>query len=134
MKTFAAAYFSAALVMLVLDAVWLSTMAPILYRPLLQDLLAESFSLAPAVAFYLLYVTGITVLAVLPAIDTGRWTKAAFCGCVLGIVAYGTYDLTNQATLRVWPFVITAIDLCWGAFLTSVTAVAGYFGARLVRG
>ncbi|MGI9411624.1 MAG: DUF2177 family protein [Hyphomicrobiaceae bacterium] len=133
MKTFAAAYLSAALSMLILDAVWLSTMAPILYRPLLQDLLAESFSLAPAVAFYLLYVTGITVLAVLPAIDTGRWTTAAFYGCVLGIVAYGTYDLTNQATLRVWPVVITVIDLCWGAFLTSITAVAGYCGARLVR-
>ena len=134
MKTFAAGYLGAALCMLILDAIWLSTMAPRLYRPLLQDLLADSFSMPPAIAFYLLYVTGITVLAVLPAVDTGKWTTAAFYGAVLGLVAYGTYDLTNQATLRVWPVEITIIDLCWGTLLTSVTAIAGYFGAMMARG
>ena len=133
MKTFAAAYISAAICMLILDAIWLSTMAPRFYRPLLQDLLADSFRLQPAIAFYFLYVTGITILAVLPAIDTGRWTTAAFYGLVLGLVAYGTYDLTNQATLRIWPVQITLVDLVWGGFLTSTTAVAGFYGAMLVR-
>ena len=133
MKTFAAAYISAAICMLILDAIWLSTMAPRFYRPLLQDLLADNFRLQPAIAFYFLYVTGITILAVLPAIDTGRWTTAAFYGLVLGLVAYGTYDLTNQATLRIWPVQITLVDLVWGGFLTSTTAVAGFYGAMLVR-
>ncbi|MGD9671424.1 MAG: DUF2177 family protein [Hyphomicrobiaceae bacterium] len=134
MKTIATSYVSAAICMLILDAIWLMVSAPRLYRPLLGDLLADDFRLAPAVAFYVLYVAGIVILAVLPAIDVGKWQTAAISGAVLGLVAYGTYDLTNQATLRTWPALLTAIDLTWGAVLTSVTATAGYFGAAMVRG
>lgn len=120
--------------MLVLDAIWLTVSAPRLYRPLLGDLLADDFRLAPAAAFYVLYVAGIVILAVMPAIDAGRWQTAAVNGLVLGLVAYGTYDLTNQATLRTWPVMVTVVDLIWGALLTSLTALAGYVGASLVRG
>lgn len=120
--------------MLILDAIWLTVSAPRLYRPLLGDLLADDFRLAPAAIFYVLYVAGIVILAVLPAIDAGKWQAAAMSGAVLGLVAYGTYDLTNQATLRTWPAMLTAIDLAWGTVLTSVTATAGYLGAMMVRG
>lgn len=133
MKAVSAAYLAAAVCMLVLDAIWLSISAPRLYRPLLGDLLADNFRLAPAIAFYVLYVAGMVVLAVLPAMDTGRWQTAAIHGLVLGLVAYGTYDLTNQATLRQWPAVITVIDLAWGAALTSLSATAGYLAAMAVR-
>ena len=77
MKVIAAAYVSAAICMLVLDAIWLSTTASRLYRPLLGDLLADEFRMAPAVLFYLIYLGGIVVLAVLPGVDAGRWTVAA---------------------------------------------------------
>ncbi|MEZ5854615.1 MAG: DUF2177 family protein [Hyphomicrobiaceae bacterium] len=133
MKTFLSAYAATAVCMLVLDVIWLSTMAGRLYRPLLGDLLAADFRLAPAFAFYVLYVAGIVLLAVLPALDAARWQTAAFNGLVLGLVAYATYDLTNQATLRSWPAIITAIDMTWGAFLTSTAALAGYFGALALR-
>lgn len=134
MKTIAAAYLSAALCMLVLDAIWLSLVASRLYRPILGDiLLADGFRLAPAVAFYFIYLAGIIILAVMPAIEAERWTKAALLGLALGFVAYSTYDLTNQATLRTWSTTITVIDMIWGSFLTMSAATAGYFGAMLVR-
>ena len=133
MKVYALAYLSAAVCMLVLDWIWLSTMASRFYRPLLGDLLLNDFRVGPAVAFYFLYLAGVLFLAVMPAIDAGKWTVAALNGLVLGLVAYGTYDLTNQATLRVWPTVITLVDLAWGAFLTAATATAGYLAATLLR-
>lgn len=129
MKTIAAAYISAAVCMLILDSIWLSYTASRLYRPLLGDLLISDFRLAPAVAFYFLYIAGVVILAILPAVESGKLLTAAIYGMVLGLVAYGTYDLTNQATLRTWPVIITIIDLCWGAFLTASVAVAGYTGA-----
>lgn len=133
MKTATAAYISAAICMLILDSAWLSYTASRLYRPMLGDLLANGFRLAPAVAFYFLYLAGVVILAVMPAVESGKWLTAASLGAVLGLVAYGTYDLTNQATLKIWPVTLTLIDLCWGAFLTASTATAGYFGAMLVR-
>lgn len=132
MKQVLFAYASTAASMLALDAVWLSTMAERLYRPELGDLLAEDFRAAPAMAFYVLYIFGVTRFAALPALRDGDWRKALLDGALLGLVAYGTYDLTNEATLRRWPFVVTAFDLLWGAFLTGVSAVAGYFAARRV--
>lgn len=135
MKEFAAAYVSAAICMLILDAIWLTTMANVLYRPLLGSILLENgFRLGPAIAFYFLYVAGITVLATMPGLEAGKWTTAAFYGAALGLVAYGTYDLTNQATLKVWPTIVTIADLCWGLFLTGTSATAGYFGARWFLG
>ena len=133
MKIYATAYLSAAVCMLILDSLWLSAMASRFYRPLLGDLLLNGFRLGPAIAFYFLYLAGIVVFAVMPGIEAGKWTVAATYGIVLGLVAYGAYDLTNQATLRTWPSVITVVDLCWGAFLTSATATAGYFGALVFR-
>ncbi|GLI93839.1 DUF2177 family protein [Methylocystis echinoides] len=132
MKQVLFAYAGTAASMLALDAVWLSTMAERLYRPELGDLLAEDFRAEPALAFYVVYIFGVTRFAALPALRDGGWRKALLDGALLGLVAYGTYDLTNEATLRRWPFVVTAFDLLWGAFLTGVSAVAGYLAARRV--
>lgn len=127
-KTFIIAYLCAGIAFLIIDAIWLSTMADILYRPLLGDKLAEPFNLAPAVVFYLLYIFGIVFIAILPALEAGDWRKALINGAVLGLVAYGTYDLTNQATLKDWPTIITVADLAWGTFLTATAATLGYLG------
>jgi uncharacterized membrane protein len=133
MKSMAAAYLAAAVCMLILDSIWLSYTASRFYRPLLGDLLAPDFRLAPAIAFYFLYVAGIVFFAVMPALETGKVLTAALYGMALGLLAYGTYDLTNQATLRTWPVLITIVDLCWGAFLTSSAAIAGYWGAMWIK-
>lgn len=130
MKSFLTAYAGAAASMLALDAVWLSTMADRLYRPQLGDLLADDFRAAPAAAFYVLYLFGVVRFAALPALRSGGWPKALLDGALLGLVAYGSYDLTNQATLRNWPPAVTVIDLIWGSLLTALCALAGHLTAR----
>jgi len=129
-KAYGIAYASTAVVFLGLDAVWLTLAAPRLYRPLIGVLLAERFELFPAALFYVSYILGIVVFAVSPAFGTGRWTTAASYGALLGFVAYATYDLTNQATLRNWPAAVTVVDLVWGTVVTAVAATAGYLLSR----
>jgi uncharacterized membrane protein len=121
---------------LALDSIWLSMAASRLYRPKLGPLLLDHFKLAPAAAFYLIYLLGIMVFAVAPAVASGRWTTALMRGALLGLVAYSTYDLTNQATLRGWSATVTIADLCWGCFVTGAAATIGFTVARwmLARG
>ncbi|MFZ3117732.1 MAG: DUF2177 family protein [Variovorax sp.] len=123
-RQYAIAYVSTAVVFLALDAVWLGTMADRLYRPAMGSIMLERFALAPAAAFYLLYIAGVVVFAVAPALQSGRWTTALGYGAMLGLMAYATYDLTNQATLKDWSWTVTIADLCWGAFVTAVSAAA----------
>jgi uncharacterized membrane protein len=84
------------------------------------------------VCFYVVYTLGIVVFAIAPGLAARRWTGAGGRGLFLGLFGYSVYDLTNQATLRNWPVVITAADLVWGAFLTAVAAIAGFVAARAV--
>lgn len=115
----------------VLDAIWLSTMTTRLYRRELSGLLLDAPSWAPAVAFYLLYAVGVVVLVVHPALE-GEWPlgQVVALGALLGLVAYGTYDLTNQATVRGWSMVVTVVDMAWGASLTAVVAATAITAAR----
>jgi len=129
MKSAMIAYVAAGAAFLVIDAVWLTIMADTLYRPLLGDKLEPRFVLAPAVAFYLIYVAGIVFFAVMPALTEGGLAKAVVNGAVLGFVAYATYDLTNHATLRDWPLTITLADMMWGTFVTAIGASAGFLAA-----
>ncbi len=111
---------------LALDAVWLSTMAPRVYRPAMGDLVAPGVNLGAAALFYLIYGVGIVVFAVMPALGAGRWTTAFALGALLGLVAYGTYDLTNHATLRNWPMIVTVLDMAWGTLATALAATFAY--------
>jgi uncharacterized membrane protein len=131
--SYGAAYLGAGLVLTGLDAVWIGLTGPTLYRPALHAILMTGFRPVPAVLFYLVYLAGVTVLAIGPAMKNGRWTGAAWRGALLGLVAYATYDLTNQATLMVWSTRVTLLDLAWGVTLTTCGASAGYFASRLVR-
>ncbi|GAB4072612.1 DUF2177 family protein [Ancylobacter sonchi] len=130
----AISYLSTGIVFLLFDTVWLSLMARRLYRPQLGDLMSDKLNLLPAILFYLLYIAGIVVFAVQPALASGRWSTAIALGAFLGVVAYGTYDLTNHATLRNWPPLITVADLIWGTALTAVSATAGMMITRALVG
>jgi uncharacterized membrane protein len=130
MPTFVIAYGAAALTMLVLDVIWLSQAVPRIYQPQLGDLLAEQPNFAIAGVFYLVYLIGVVVFAILPAVDKGSWTQALLMGGLLGLVAYGTYDFTNLATLRGWPLGLSLIDVAWGAVLTATVSTAGYLAVR----
>ncbi|NTF46194.1 DUF2177 family protein [Rhizobium rhizogenes] len=133
MKTHIVAYLSTLIVFVAIDFIWLSSMADRLYRPLLGDLLAPSFQLAPAVAFYLIYAAALTFLAVRPGLTAGSLGTAVLYGAVFGFAAYATYDLTNQSTLRNWSTTLTIADLLWGTVLSAVAAGSGqWLTERLV--
>lgn len=128
------AWLSAAVYFLAMDAVWLTLMTPRLYRPELGALLGSSFDAVAAVLFYALYFTGMVGLAIAPALQRRRIGMAARRGALLGLVAYGTYDLTNQATLQAWSWKVTLADLAWGCVATMVaSALACATALALVR-
>lgn len=131
MPKYAVAYLSTGLVFVVLDAIWLTAMGG-WYRAQLGEMMAPSFRLAPAVVFYLLYLCGIVIFAVAPALETGRLATALLYGALFGFLAYATYDLTNQATLARWPLALTLTDLAWGTVLTGASATLGTALARAV--
>jgi len=132
MKIYILSFLATGIVFLICDVVWLSTAGNSIYRPLLGDLLLEKFRLAPAVAFYLIYLTGTMVFAISPAIASGRWTAALTNGALFGFFAYATYDLTNQATLKSWSMTVTILDLCWGTVLTAIASTLGYLIATAI--
>jgi uncharacterized membrane protein len=124
------AYLTAGAVMFVLDAIWLSTMSQF-YRQHIGTMLMDGFRPVPAAVFYFLYVAGIVLLAVWPALRYGEdWRAAAMSGAILGLVAYGTYDLTNYATLKTWSATLTAVDMAWGTVLTATAATAAFAVAK----
>ncbi|BCM19141.1 hypothetical protein MJ8_29130 [Mesorhizobium sp. J8] len=127
---YAMAYVTTLITFLAIDAVWLMTMSQRLYRRYLGDTLVDSFNPAPAALFYLIYIAGIIFFATTPAFSTGKWTTAALNGSLYGFFAYATYDLTNQATIRGWPTIITVADICWGSLLSAVAATVGFLLTR----
>lgn len=116
------------------DAVWLSVMGPLLYRPTLGDILLAELRIGPAIAFYLVYPVGVLVLAVLPALKSGSLAAAIGSGIVLGAVCYATYDLTNFATLRNWTLQLTVLDIAYGAIVSGLAAAVAFWAARAVSG
>ena len=132
MLRYVAAYLASGFVFVAADAIWLRLAGPRLYRPTLAPLHAAKPEIKAAVVFYLLYMTGILVLAIAPAMKSRSWLEPALAGLALGLVAYGTYDLTNQATLRVWATRLTLSDMAWGGALTAVAALVGWAAARRI--
>jgi uncharacterized membrane protein len=130
MLQYLAAYGAALLAYVGLDFTFLTIVARTLYQRELGPLLAPQPQIAPAVAFYLLYVAGVVLFVVSPALARGRWSRAVIHGAVFGLVAYATYDLTNLATLMGFSPVITAVDMTWGAVATAIVALAGYAAGR----
>jgi uncharacterized membrane protein len=113
-----------------IDLIWLGLVARGLYRRQLGDLMADSPNWPVAVLFYLLYIVGIVVFAIIPGWRDGSMVHALGMGALFGFLAYATYDLTNLATLRDWPATLAVVDITWGTVLTGITATIGYHIAR----
>jgi uncharacterized membrane protein len=130
MRTALVAYAGSLTTLLVLDAVWLGLVARTFYRDQLGEMMLPSPNLAVAAVFYLFFAVAVVVLAVYPAIASGSvWTALAY-GLILGLAAYGTYDITNLATLKNWPLMMSLVDLAWGGFVTAMTAAGGFLAVR----
>ena len=126
---FLIAYAATAVVFLGLDFVWLSYAGERIYRPALGGLMADRPNLPVAALFYLVYTAGIVVFAV-GAGDRRDLISVAVLGAFLGLLAYGTYDITNLSTLRGWPVHLTLIDMAWGTFVTATASLAGALAVR----
>lgn len=123
------AYLAAAAAFLTIDLIWLGKVAKRFYRDQLGPLLLDRFRFGVATVFYLVYVIGIVIFAVAPAMQSDRWDVAFGLGALFGFFAYGTYDMTNLATLKRWPAIITAVDIAWGTALTGTAALCGFLAA-----
>lgn len=113
---------AAAVVLGVLDGLWLGVVAKDWLVQQMGELRRPDIQWVPALAFYVLYSVGISFFAVAPHLETGDWVQAAIVGAVLGLVAYGTYDLTNMATVKNWPTAFSIVDMAWGTILTAASA------------
>ena len=132
--TYAVAYLAILLPFGALDAVWLSFMGPRLYKPTLGDILLANVNVPAAISFYLIYPIGILIFATLPALKAGSVAPALLYGALFGALAYATYDLTNQATLRNWTLQLTLADVAWGAVASGLAGAASYYLTRTVGG
>ena len=126
MAKYLVAYLATAVVFFGLDFIWLSNASHRFYRVMLGDLLTEKPNLLVSALFYFVYVGGVVIFAVGPALSGGAWMTAMVLGAILGLIAYGTYDFTNLATIRDWPVVGSVVDLVWGISLTAIAATLGY--------
>jgi uncharacterized membrane protein len=121
---------AAGLILAALDAIWLGVVTRGWIAGQLGPLMREQIAVAPAALFYLLYAAGLGYFAAAPAIETGEWIRAAISGAALGLVAYGTYDLTNLATLKNWPLPMAIVDIVWGAAVSAVSAAGAVLMLR----
>ena len=129
-KSFLIAASSSFVILLAADFVWLSNAVNFLNRPRLGALLADKPVLWAAALFYVLYGIGLTFLVVRPAVSADSVFTALWTGALFGLVAYGTYDLTNQATLKGWSLTVTVVDMAWGATISAGAPALGVWFAR----
>ncbi len=133
MKTPLIAYAGALLFFLAADMLWLGLLMTGQYQAWIGPLMREQPLLLPAAAFYLLYPAGLVTFAVLPALDKRSGLRCCALAAFFGLLAYGTYDLSNLATLEGWPWQLTLVDMVWGAALSAGAGLAGYMAARIWR-
>ncbi|MCU7375210.1 DUF2177 family protein [Paucibacter sp. O1-1] len=125
MSKYFAAYAGTAIVMVVLDLLWLGVIAKPLYQQGIGHLMAQEPKVGVAVLFYLLYALGVIIFAVAPHHDGSSWAMTLTMAALFGFFAYATYDLTNLATLRDWPLRLSLIDIGWGVFVSAAAAAGG---------
>ncbi len=123
-------YFVTLAAFLAIDAVWLALVARTFYRRYLDWLMAANPNWIAALAFYLLFVVGVLVFVVIPGVEDGSLRTTLLKGALFGLIAYGTYDLTNQATVKNWPLTITAVDMAWGTVLSVAVSYIGFVAGK----
>ena len=118
------------IVFFIIDLVWIGVVANAFYQKHLGFMLRPDVRWAPAVAFYLLFIAGLLVFAVLPGLERQSLARAVVLGGFLGLVAYATYDLTSLALTKGFPGIVAAVDMVWGTVLAGTVSAAGYGWGR----
>lgn len=119
-------YLLTAVVFFALDMFWLGFLAKGFYQKHLGNFLSSEVNWKAAIIFYLLFIVGIFIFAILPAIERNSILRAVVLGGLFGFFTYATYDLTNLATMRDWPMRVVIVDITWGVVLTGLVSTAGF--------
>jgi len=120
-------YLIALPVFFAIDMVWLGLVAKNFYKSQIGFLMKPDINWTAAIIFYLLFIVGLVLFVIMPAVEKGSWVYALLFGALFGLITYATYDLTNLATLKDWPLLVTIVDLGWGATLGALVSVITYF-------
>ena len=126
-KLFIISFIFVSTIFLIIDVLWLSITVKSLYRPALGNLLKDKPVMWAAVLFYIIYMIGVALIILKPALANDSISQALWTGVVFGVVAYGTYNLTNMATVKNWSASIVWIDMLWGGFLTGFSSAFGIY-------
>lgn len=113
--------------LVLLDLLWLGVITRGIYKEQIGHLLSGSVVWWPAVLFYLLFSVGLAVFVVLPSVEASSLMRALLLGALFGLIAYATYDLTNHATMKDWPLMVTLMDMAWGAFMAAIASGFAYW-------
>jgi len=115
-----------------MDMLWLGVVAKKFYAQHIGLLLKSNINWAAAILFYLLFLVGLVVFVIGPAVERGGWARALILGALFGLITYATYDLTNLATMKNWPLALTVVDMLWGMVLAaSVSSLTCVIAAKL---
>jgi uncharacterized membrane protein len=119
-------YVLALPVFFALDMVWLALIARNFYKNQIGFLMKPEVNWTAAIIFYLLFLVGLVVFVIEPAVEKKEWMMALGRGALFGLITYATYDLTNLATLKDWPFTVVWVDMMWGTVLAASVSVVTY--------
>ena len=126
-KSLVLASLFTSIIFLIIDVIWLSITVKLLYRPAIGNLLNDKPVLWAAALFYIIYVLGLAVIIIRPAIVNNSSIQALWMGFIFGLVAYGTYNLTNMSVIKNWSTNIVWIDMLWGGSLSGFSSMMGVF-------
>ena len=111
----------------VIDMVWLVLVAKKFYQQQIGFLMKPDINWFAAIIFYLLFIAGLVIFVISPAVEKHSWVHAVIFGALFGLITYATYDLTNLATMKDWPLLVTVVDLIWGTVLAASISSITYF-------
>ena len=115
-----------------IDMLWLGVVAKNFYRSQIGNSMKPDVNWVAAIIFYLIFIAGLVVFVIEPAMEKGSWKHALLLGAFFGLVCYATYDLTNLAVAKDWPVLVTIVDLAWGAVLAASVSTITYFIATKI--
>ena len=119
-------------VFFVIDMIWLAIVAKKFYQEHIGFLMKPNINWFAAIIFYFLFIAGLVIFVISPAVEKHSWVHALVFGALFGLITYATYDLTNLATLKEWPLLLTVVDLIWGTVLASSISLITYYIANKI--
>jgi uncharacterized membrane protein len=125
-------YFIALPVFFAIDMIWLGLVAKNFYAKQIGFLMKTDVNWPAAIIFYLLFIVGLVLFVITPALEKHSWINAILFGMLFGLITYATYDLTNLATIKNWPLLVTIVDLIWGMVLAALVSVISFFIATKI--